>query len=152
MTGLHLDRRALLLGGVGVASTAAALTFAPAEAGSTVTKRFKGAFTAATKADWYYLPFDVPRGVREIRVRYTYPDPLPGPGYSKNVIDIGIFDPSGAGLGNAAGFRGWSGGARTSFRSAAGRRRPATSRARSPPAAGGSRSGRTRSSPGSPTR
>lgn len=116
MTGLHLDRRALLLGGVGVASTAAALTFAPAEAGSTVTKRFKGAFTAATKADWYYLPFDVPRGVREIRVRYTYPDPLPGPGYSKNVIDIGIFDPSGAGLGNAAGFRGWSGGARTSFR------------------------------------
>lgn len=116
MSRRHLDRRTLLLAGAGVASTAAVLTFAPAQAGAKVTKRFTGHFTAATEEDWHYLPFDVPRGVREIRVSYTYPDPIPGPGYSQNVIDIGIFDSSGNGLGNAAGFRGWSGGARTAFR------------------------------------
>ncbi len=33
-----------------------------------------------------------------------------------NVVDIGIFDPSGHALGDARGFRGWSGGARRSFR------------------------------------
>jgi hypothetical protein len=32
-----------------------------------------------------------------------------------NALDIGMFDDSGIGLGNARGFRGWSGGARTSF-------------------------------------
>ncbi|WP_395659483.1 CehA/McbA family metallohydrolase [Nocardioides sp.] len=116
MSGRHLDRRALLLAGAGVASTAAVLTFAPAEAGTTVTKKFTGTFTPANKEDWVYLPFVVPKGVKEVRVSYTYPDPIPGPGYSSNVIDIGIFDSSGNGLGNAAGFRGWSGGARKAFR------------------------------------
>ncbi|MCB0896796.1 MAG: PHP domain-containing protein [Nocardioides sp.] len=116
MSDRHLDRRALLLSGAGIASAAAVLRFDPAAAGSTVTKKFKGRFTPANKADWHYLPFDVPRGVREVRVSYRYPDPIPGPGYSSNVIDIGIFDSSGNGLGNAAGFRGWSGGARKSFR------------------------------------
>lgn len=32
-----------------------------------------------------------------------------------NVLEIGVFDPSGWGQGDAAGFRGWSGGARDSF-------------------------------------
>ena len=35
------------------------------------------------------------------------------------MVDIGIFDSSGNGLGNIAGFRGWSGGARSSFTLAA---------------------------------
>ena len=63
MSDRHLDRRALLLSGAGIASTAAVLRFDPA-AGSTITKSSKGRFAPANKADWHYLPFDVPRGVR----------------------------------------------------------------------------------------
>ena len=59
----------------------------------------------------------MPRGVHQIEVSYSYPPPTDtGLGFSTNVVDIGIFDSSGIGLGNAAGFRGWSGGARKSFR------------------------------------
>jgi hypothetical protein len=65
--------------------------------------------------DWVYLPVDVPRGVRELSVRYSYDRPTPPPGVPGNALDIGIFDPSGYQLGNAAGFRGWSGGFRDSF-------------------------------------
>lgn len=111
-----LDRRALLLAGVGTAASAPLLSFEASAAGTRTTRVFRGSFSQKTKEDWYYLPFQVPKDVREIRVKYEYPDPVSGPGYSLNVIDIGIFDPSGNGLGNAKGFRGWSGGARTSFR------------------------------------
>jgi hypothetical protein len=65
--------------------------------------------------DWVYLPVDVPHGVREIAVKYSYDRPTPPPGLAGNALDIGIFDESGIGLGNAAGFRGWSGGFRDSF-------------------------------------
>ncbi|HEY0807452.1 MAG TPA: CehA/McbA family metallohydrolase [Pseudonocardiaceae bacterium] len=58
--------------------------------------------------DWLYLPVEVPPGVNRIDVTYTYD----GPG---NACDIGIFGPDGHELGNARGFRGWSGGARTAF-------------------------------------
>jgi len=34
---------------------------------------------------------------------------------ARNVLDLGIFGPAGHDVGNAAGFRGWSGGARTCF-------------------------------------
>ncbi len=34
---------------------------------------------------------------------------------ARNVLDLGIFGPAGHDLGNAAGFRGWSGGARDGF-------------------------------------
>ena len=112
-----LDRRRLLLAGAGVATTAALTTFEPAAAGSAVTKTFTGHFSPSGKEDWRYLPFQVPRGVRQIEVSYSYPPPIDsGVGFSSNVVDIGIFDSSGVGVGNAAGFRGWSGGARSSFR------------------------------------
>ena len=58
----------------------------------------------------------MPRGVRAIEVRYDFRPHDTGLGFSTNVVDIGIFDPSGKGLGNADGFRGWSGGARRHFR------------------------------------
>ncbi|HEY0952666.1 CehA/McbA family metallohydrolase, partial [Nocardioides sp.] len=113
----HLDRRGLLLAGAGIATTAALVTFEPAAAGEAVTKTFRGHFSPTDTEDWRYLPFRVPKGVRQIEVSYSYPPPSDtGWGFSTNVIDIGIFDPSGIGLGNAAGFRGWSGGARSSFR------------------------------------
>jgi predicted metal-dependent phosphoesterase TrpH len=112
----RLDRRALLIAGAGTVASAPLLVFEPAAAGTRTKKVFRGHFSEKTAEDWHYLDLQVPRGVREIRVAYSYPDPVPGPAYSKNVIDIGIFDPSGIGVGNAKGFRGWSGGARTSFR------------------------------------
>lgn len=104
----HLDRRALLVAGAGLASSAALVGFEPAVAGSTRTKVFKGHFRSTDDlADWYYLPFHVPEGVRRISVSYSY-DPKPtGIGTTLDVIDIGIFGPT--------GFRGWSGGARREF-------------------------------------
>jgi hypothetical protein len=113
----RLDRRALLLAGAGTAVAAPLVTFEPAAAGTKVTRKFTGTFKPGDTADWVHLPFHVPAGVKRIDVSYSYPPPTDtGLGYSKNVVDIGIFDDSGAGLGNAAGFRGWSGGARRSFR------------------------------------
>jgi hypothetical protein len=49
---------------------------------------------------WHYLPVEVPRGARELRVKLEYDR-------DGAVLDLGCFGPS--------GFRGWSGGARESF-------------------------------------
>ncbi|GAB3760427.1 hypothetical protein FB382_003103 [Nocardioides ginsengisegetis] len=113
--GPHLDRRALLTTGAGVVTTAALLDFEPASAGTTKTKVFRGEFTDANTPDWHYLPFSVPAGVNAIEVSYTFSPTDTGVGFSYNVVDIGIFDPSGHDLGDGAGFRGWSGGARRKF-------------------------------------
>ncbi|MFL6142980.1 MAG: CehA/McbA family metallohydrolase [Labedaea sp.] len=66
-------------------------------------------------ADWFYLPVDVPRGVRELEVVYSYDRPQVPPGAKGNALDIGIFSPAGFQLGNEHGFRGWSGGSRDRF-------------------------------------
>ena len=63
---------------------------------------------------WAYLPFEVPAGVRRIRVTTAHDNFAVG-GLIRNVLDLGVFGPAGHGLGNAAGFRGWSGGARDGF-------------------------------------
>jgi hypothetical protein len=63
---------------------------------------------------WAYLPFDVPAGVQRIRVATSHENFAVG-GLARNVLDLGIFGPAGYELGNAAGFRGWSGGARDGF-------------------------------------
>lgn len=110
----RLDRRALLLAGAGAAASAPLLVFEPAAAGRTRTKVMKGHFDPGVK-DWVYRPFTVPPGVREIEVSYTYNPTNVGP-TTVNVVDIGIFGPAGTDLGNADGFRGWSGGSRRSFR------------------------------------
>ena len=88
---------------------------APAAAAGTEETRVVTGHLPAGSPDWVYLPVDVPRGVREIAVSYSYDKPAPPPGQAGNALDIGIFDPSGYELGNARGFRGWSGGFRTSF-------------------------------------
>ncbi|GHF58122.1 phosphoesterase [Streptomyces mashuensis] len=64
--------------------------------------------------DYVYLPVEVPAGVRELAVSYTYDRPEVPPGTLGNACDVGIFDERGTALGGA-GFRGWSGGARTEF-------------------------------------
>jgi hypothetical protein len=63
---------------------------------------------------WEYLPFDVPPGVQRIRVATSHDD-FSVAGVARNVLDLGIFGPAGYDLGNSAGFRGWSGGARDHF-------------------------------------
>jgi hypothetical protein len=63
---------------------------------------------------WAYLPFDVPTGVQRIRVSTSHQN-FSFAGVARNVLDLGIFGPAGHDLGNAAGFRGWSGGARDHF-------------------------------------
>src|SRR5271169_572099 len=63
---------------------------------------------------WAYLPFDVPPGVQRIRVSTSHEN-FAVAGLARNVLDLGIFGPAGYDLGNAAGFRGWSGGARDGF-------------------------------------
>ncbi|MEU6404953.1 CehA/McbA family metallohydrolase [Streptomyces sp. NPDC046985] len=65
-------------------------------------------------ADFVYLPVDVPRGVRKIAVSYSYDKPSVPAGVPGNSCDIGVFDEHGIELGGR-GFRGWSGGSRTSF-------------------------------------
>ncbi len=110
------DRRSLLRAGAGVVTVGALATFAPAAAGAVRTKTFRGEFTSPATPDWHYLPIKVPGGVREIEVSYDFQPTDTGVGFSYNVVDIGIFDPSGHDLGNAKGFRGWSGGSRRSFR------------------------------------
>jgi hypothetical protein len=85
------------------------LAISPAAAGSSVTMTVTGSFLPGTAPDWYAVPVDVPRGVSEIEVSYSYdrPEPSLPSGLAGNTLDIGVFD--------AHGFRGWSGGARSSF-------------------------------------
>ncbi|MDP9822709.1 CehA/McbA family metallohydrolase [Nocardioides massiliensis] len=110
-----IGRRALLMAGAGVITTAAVAT--PAAAGPRVRRhRFTGRFTGVGTPDWHYLPVRVPRGVREIEVSYTHSPIDTGLGFSLNVVDLGVFDANGhTGTAAAAGFRGWSGGARKGF-------------------------------------
>jgi hypothetical protein len=61
--------------------------------------------------DYVYAPFEVPPGVRESGVTYTYDHPPVPTGIPGNALDIGLFDERGAGPGGE-GFRGWSGSAR----------------------------------------
>ena len=116
-----LDRRTLLrsAGAAAAVTFSAPMAFSPAAAGTrsaTATKSYDGRFSGVGTPDWHYVPVDVPRGVREIEVSYDYQSQSTPVGVTANVIDIGMFDPSGHELGNAQGFRGWSGGARRSFR------------------------------------
>ncbi|AMJ67835.1 hypothetical protein AXW84_22240 [Hymenobacter sp. PAMC 26628] len=56
-----------------------------------------------------YVPIEVPAGTAEIRVREDYNHE------AGNVLNLGIYGPEGYRPGTTAGFRGWSGGARTAF-------------------------------------
>jgi hypothetical protein len=122
-SGHVLDRRTVLrgAGAAAVVTFSAPQLFEPAAAagkprpGSRSTTH-RGTFNGVGTPDWHYIPVDVPSGVREIEVSYDYQSTPTPVGITANVIDIGMFDPSGHDLGNAEGFRGWSGGARRSFR------------------------------------
>ena len=105
-----VDRRAFLRTtgiaasfAAGIATASAPMLFTPAAAGRSRSRTHSGTFTGVGTPDWHYVPVDVPRGVREIEVSYDYESTPTPVGPSANVIDIGMFDPSGHELGNAAG-------------------------------------------------
>jgi len=51
-----------------------------------------------------YIPINVPDGVTALNMQATITEP------TNNVLDIGLFDERGIGLGPSNGFRGWAGG------------------------------------------
>ena len=99
------------------------VVFGPGAVGTVQTKTVSGTLNVntppnplpSTSPDWVYLPVDVPRGVSAISVSYSYDKPTVPPGVLGNAMDVGMFDQRGIQLGETSGFRGWSGGARTSF-------------------------------------
>jgi hypothetical protein len=120
MASMDLSRRRVLLAGAvmaagGAMSMLPGVAFgAPAPGAATQTKTVTGTF-APDIEDWFYLPVQVPAGVNRIDVSYGYDHPGVPAGVRGNALDIGMFGPEGIDLGNQRGFRGWSGGFRTSF-------------------------------------
>ncbi|MEV5933770.1 CehA/McbA family metallohydrolase [Streptomyces sp. NPDC052079] len=109
-----IGRRAVFLTGAAAALTLGSVSFASAaEGGRRQTRTVLGTLSPGAP-DFMYVPVEVPDGVREIKVAYTYDRPTVPAGTTGNALDIGIFDERGTELGGR-GFRGWSGGARTEF-------------------------------------
>ncbi|MFF9277768.1 CehA/McbA family metallohydrolase [Streptomyces griseosporeus] len=108
-----LGRRALFVTGAAAALTLGSVSFAAAADGDRQTRTIRGTLPPGAP-DFVYVPLEVPSGVREIRVSYTYDRPAVPAGTPGNALDIGLFDQRGTALGGE-GFRGWSGGARTEF-------------------------------------
>ncbi|MFD7000592.1 CehA/McbA family metallohydrolase [Streptomyces mirabilis] len=120
-----IGRRALFVTGAAAALTLGSVTFASGSdaadssgtpaggTGRTETRTVSGTLPTGSP-DFVYLPVEIPRGVREIHVAYTYEKPSVPAGTAGNALDIGLFDERGTALGGE-GFRGWSGGARTEF-------------------------------------
>ncbi|MFI6555186.1 CehA/McbA family metallohydrolase [Streptomyces griseus] len=115
-----MKRRGLLAATAATGLTLATVSFARAEDrpgsgpdGPHRTRTVRGTLPAGAP-DYVYLPVEVPDGVAEFAVSYTYDKPPVPPGVQGNALDIGLFDERGTELGGR-GFRGWSGGARTSF-------------------------------------
>jgi len=72
-----------------------------------VTARVTRADQAANP--YFYVPFEVPEGTTRIDVTLDYAKS------ADCIIDLGAFDPRDTGYPTAEGFRGWSGGARSSY-------------------------------------
>jgi hypothetical protein len=113
------SRRALFTAGAAAVLTLGTVSFARAapgegpSGGGPMTRTVRGTLPPGAP-DFVHLPFEVPRGIRELRVSYAYERPPVPPGTPGNALDLGVFDERGTALGGR-GFRGWSGGARTEF-------------------------------------
>ncbi|MFF3516838.1 CehA/McbA family metallohydrolase [Streptomyces sp. NPDC002573] len=112
-----IGRRALFVTSAAVALTLGTVSFSSGPAAEAAdnqeTRTVRGTLPPGSP-DFVYLPVDVPAGVREIKVAYTYEKPSVPAGTQGNALDIGLFDERGTELGGT-GFRGWSGGARSEF-------------------------------------
>nr|WP_296066675.1 CehA/McbA family metallohydrolase [uncultured Actinoplanes sp.] len=112
-----INRRNLLIGAAATGAASVVLdpvSFARAADGASQTRTLTGTIPYGAP-DWVYIPLEIPAGVNSLTVSYSYDKPAVPAGTNGNALDIGIFDESGYELGNARGFRGWSGGARTEF-------------------------------------
>ncbi|MEV5759722.1 CehA/McbA family metallohydrolase [Streptomyces tendae] len=109
-----IGRRAVFVTGAAAALTLTTVSFASAAGGTGPRTRTVRGTLPPGAPDFVYVPVEVPRGVREIHVAYTYDRPTVPAGTQGNALDIGLFDEQGTDLGGR-GFRGWSGGARTEF-------------------------------------
>ncbi|MEU4652621.1 CehA/McbA family metallohydrolase [Streptomyces sp. NPDC023723] len=107
-----IGRRAVFVTGAAAALTLGTVSFASAAEGQQ-TRTIRGTLPTGSP-DFVYVPVEVPDGVREFRVSYSYDKPAVPAGTAGNALDIGLFDERGTELGGR-GFRGWSGGARTEF-------------------------------------
>ncbi|MFB8245448.1 CehA/McbA family metallohydrolase [Streptomyces sp. NPDC055952] len=108
-----LGRRALFVTGAAAALSLGSVSFASGAGGRPESRTVRGTLPPGSP-DFVYVPVEVPAGVRELRVAYTYDRPSVPAGTPGNALDIGVFDERGTELGGR-GFRGWSGGARTEF-------------------------------------
>ncbi|MFF0890558.1 CehA/McbA family metallohydrolase [Streptomyces sp. NPDC003456] len=108
-----LGRRALFVTGAAAALSLGGVSFASGAGGRPESRTVRGTLPPGSP-DFVYVPVEVPAGVRELRVAYTYDRPSVPAGTPGNALDIGVFDERGTELGGR-GFRGWSGGARTEF-------------------------------------
>jgi hypothetical protein len=74
----------------------------------------RGHFDRDHERRYAHVPFDLPRGLRQIHVRYRYNDRIDSdPAITGgNTLDIGLFDERGIASGSP-GFRGWSGSDKT---------------------------------------
>ncbi|MFC9424734.1 CehA/McbA family metallohydrolase [Streptomyces sp. NPDC056987] len=125
-TSQPIGRRGLLVTGAATALTLSTVSFANAASAdspdpSSASPAADGRQARTVRGtlppgspDFVYLPVEVPRGVNEIHVAYSYERPAVPAGTQGNALDIGLFDERGTELGGK-GFRGWSGGARTEF-------------------------------------
>lgn len=109
-----IGRRAVFVTGAAAALTLSTVSFASAAGGTGPRTRTVRGTLPPGSPDFVYVPVEVPRGVREIHVAYTYDRPTVPAGTQGNALDVGLFDERGTDLGGR-GFRGWSGGARTEF-------------------------------------
>jgi len=112
---MAVTRRSVLQAGLMSAGALilAPTRFAAAAPGASTAKTISGHLDTGA-ADFVYLPVDVPPGVNQIAVSYSYDKPAVPPGVLANSCDIGVFDQRGIDVGGD-GFRGWSGGFRTEF-------------------------------------
>ncbi len=118
-----MNRRGLFVTGAAAALTLNGVSFASGaerrapgrdrKPGSKETRTVRGTLPVGAP-DFVYLPLEIPDGVSELRVAYSYQKPPVPAGTQGNALDIGVFDERGTDLGGK-GFRGWSGGARTEF-------------------------------------
>ena len=79
-------------------------------------RRLSGHFDRTHEKRYTHVQFDVPRGLRQVHVRYGYSDSIdPDPAITGgNTLDIGLFDERGIASGSP-GFRGWSGSSKLEF-------------------------------------
>lgn len=75
-----------------------------------------GRFETAQEKRYAHVPFEVPRGVSQLHMRYSYSDQIDSDPLlvGGNTLDIGVFDERGIAPGSP-GFRGWSGSERMAF-------------------------------------